>query len=237
MRCKSSSRSSICLALFALGIACFQGFAISTKAQDIVGTVVLPGSPDVVTGTPKLPIVVPIFSDYVFPRYQSDDVLTQRNDNNRTGASHVAGINQNTVRRFRRLGSFPVNGVVLSQPLYVKSAMVNGVRQQVLIVATSNNDVYAFSPFENRPQPLWHRALGRPVVSRPGQHPPNAVGADCAPNALAAWQQPGTLAPGLEDGLIGIESTPVIDPGLGRVFVSYKTFDGLQHLAALEVDD
>jgi hypothetical protein len=29
----------------------------------------------------------------------------------------------------------------------------------------------------------------------------------------------------------------VIDPGLGRIFVSYKTFDGLQHLAALSLND
>ena len=186
-----------------------------------------------------MPVVVPASSDYVFPNYRSDDVLTQRNDNNRTGASHVAGINQHTVTpgRFKRLGAFPVNGVVLSQPLYVHRAMVNNVVQPVLVVATSNNDVYAFSPFENRPQWLWHRWLGRPVVSRTEDPPLPAEGADCAPNALAAWQEPKTLAPKLENGLIGIESTPVIDLSLGRIFVSYKTFDGLQHLAALSLND
>jgi len=120
---------------------------------------------------------------------------------------------------------------------------VNNVRQSVLIVATSNNDVYAFSPFENRPQPLWHRWLGQPVVSKqpppgspPGTPPPPADGADCAPNDLAAWQSPETSS-GIATGLIGIESTPVIDPGLGRVFVSYKTSDGVQHLAALSLND
>ena len=227
MRCESASRPSIALALCAL--ACVP-LAVALHGQDITGALVLPSMP-------KMPIVVPIFSDDVFPQYQSEDILTQRNDNNRTGASHVAGINQHTVGRFGRLGSFRVNGVVLSQPLYVRSATVNGTRQSVLIVATSNNDVYAFSPFENRPQPLWHRPLGRPVVSRPGNPAPPAVGADCAPNPLAAWQQGETLTPGLENGLIGIESTPVIDPVLGRIFVSYKTFDGLQHLVSLALDD
>src|SRR5262245_6388755 len=228
MRCDSSSRPSLCLALLVLALA---GSHIVVDGQDITGVVVLPSVPT----APKMPIVVPVFSDYAFPDYRSDDVLTQRNDNNRTGASHVPGINQHTVTRFKRLGSFPVNGVVLSQPLYVQSAAVNGIRQPVLIVATSNNDVYAFSPFENRPQPLWHRPLGRPVVSNQGKKP--AEGADCAPNDLAAWQEPRTITPGLETGLIGIESTPVIDTALGRIFVSYKTFDGLQHLAALSLDD
>ena len=153
-----------------------------------------------------------------------------------TGASYVAGINQQTVARFKRLGSFAVKGVVLSQPLYVQNATVNNVRQPVLIVATSNNDVYAFSPSERNTRPLWHTSLGRPVVSKPGDPAPNADGADCAPNALAAWQQPGTFGD-LETGLIGIESTPVIDPGLGRVFVSYKTYDGHQHIAALNLND
>jgi hypothetical protein len=197
----------------------------------------MPNLPVVVPASPNLPlVVVPIFSDYVFPRYRSDDVLTQRNDNNRTGTSYVAGINQHTVARFKRLGSFPVNGVVLSQPLYVHSAMVNNARQPVLIVATSHNDIYAFSPSGQRTQPLWHTSLARPVVSKSGDPPPPADGAGCAPNALAAWQEPRTLA-GLEDGLVGIESTPVVDPALGRIFVSYKTFDGLQHLAALALND
>jgi hypothetical protein len=243
-------------ALFAFCIVCSQIYAGSVHSQDIESFVVLPALPDapivvpgagktpvVVPGTSTMSVVVPVLSDYVFPRYRPDDVLTQRNDNNRTGTSHVAGINQHSVGRFRRLGSFPVSGVVLSQPLYVHSAVVNNVRQPVLIVATSTNDVYAFSPFENSPQPLWHTPLGPPMVSKvppPGSPPdtpaPPADGADCAPNELAAWQQPETLA-GIKNGLIGIESTPVIDPGLGRIFISYKTSDGLQRIAALALDD
>lgn len=257
------SRSTIRSALFAFGIACLQFSAGFGHAQDIEAMVVLPATantPVVVPSAPNSPavsptapnisvvvpstsntpvVVVPIFSDYLFPRYRSDDVLTQRNDNNRSGASHVAGINQQTVTvgRFKRLGSFAVDGVVLSQPLYVHNAMVNNVRQPVLIVATSNNEVYAFSASEHNTQPLWHTSLGRPVVSKPGNPAPNAEGADCAPNDLAAWQEAGTLSQGLENGLIGIESTPVIDPGLARIFVSYKTFEGLQHLAALNLND
>jgi hypothetical protein len=252
------SRPAIRLALFALCIASSQIHAAPARGQDIESFVVLPAFPSapivmpggarhrpvVIPGAPNMSAVVPIWSDYVFPRYRSDDVLTQRNDNNRTGTSHVPGLNQRSVGRFRRLGSFPVNGVVLSQPLYVHSAVVNNVRQPVLIVATSNNDVYAFSPFENRQQPLWHTSLGRPVVTKqppPGSPPntpaPPADGIDCAPNDLAAWQQWETIPPGIPNGLVGIESTPVIDPALGRIFVSFKTSDGLQRVSALALND
>ncbi|WP_166298203.1 hypothetical protein [Bradyrhizobium sp. 2S1] len=250
----NSSRLCARLALLLLIVACSPTIATSARAQDIQGVVVLPAAPDlhVVTSTtsdavaataaPALPLViVPILSDYVFPVPQSEDVLTQRNDNNRTGTSHVPGINQNTVQRFKRLGSFAVHGTVLSQPLFVKNAMVGNVRQPVLIVATSHNDVYAFSPSEARPDFLWHTFLGRPVVSKtttapPPQEPPPAEGAACAPNALAAWQEGATLD-GIETGLVGVESTPVVDPALGRVFVSYKTFEGLQHIAAISLND
>ena len=47
----------------------------------------------------------------------------------------------------------------------------------------------------------------------------------------------GRRLAGAQNGLVGIESTPVIDPDLGRVFVSYKTSDGLQHLASLNLND
>ena len=240
------------LALMAFGIVASQTLANSSIAQNIEGLVVLPAEPGVGVVVPAMPdsviaparrslplVIIPILSDDVFPSFQSEDVLTQRNDNNRTGTSYVPGINQHTVERFKRLGAFAVSGVVLSQPLYVHNATVNNTRQPVLIVATSHNDVYAFSPSEHRTQPLWHVWLGRPVVSNaapPGQEPPPPEGAACAPNSLAAWQEDRTLA-GIENGLIGIESTPVIDPALGRIFVSYKTFDGFQHVAALSLND
>jgi hypothetical protein len=252
----SKGRSVVRLALVAFGIATSQGLATPSVAQDIEGLVVLPAVPGVQAVIPATPdsivapasqalplIIIPILSDDVFPAPRSDDVLTQRNDNNRTGTSYVPGINQHTVQRFRRLGAFAVSGVVLSQPLFVHDATVDNKRQPVLIVATSHNDVYAFSPFENKTEPLWHASLGKPVVSiplppgaPPGQDPPSPEGAACAPNSLAAWQEPATLN-GIETGLVGIESTPVVDPALGRIFVSYKTFDGLQHVAALSLND
>jgi hypothetical protein len=190
-------------------------------AQDIGSVIALPDTPFV--------IPVPNHS-YVFPDYRTADVLTQRNDNNRTGASYVAGINQHSVARFERLGAFNVDGVVLAQPLYAHSAVVTNIRQPVLIVATSNNDVYAFSPTERAAQWLWHNRLGRPLVAGGGR-------AACEQPDLAAWQDWGTLAPGVPNGIFGIEATPVIDAAQNRVFVSFKTEDSVQHLAALDLND
>lgn len=221
MRRGAVSNNGVLCALVAFGIVCALLRSTSTaRAQDIDGMVVLP----------DMPVVLPILSNYVFPDYRSSDVLTQRNDNNRTGASYVAGINQHSVARFKRLGAFKVDGVVLAQPLYMHNALVNNTRQPVLVVATSNNDVYAFSPTERTPQWLWHNRLGRPLVA--GTEGPN-----CAQGDLAAWQDWGTLAPGVPNGLYGIEATPVIDAAQNRIFVSFKTDDGLQRLAALDLNN
>lgn len=217
----------VVLGLHLAGLSCFwAGAPTRAIAQDIGSAIALPDAP----------FVIPVLNhDYRFPSYRTDEVLTQRNDNNRTGASYVAGINQKSVGSFRKLGEFSVDGVVLAQPLYASSATVRNVRQKVLIIATSNNDVYAFSPSE-LPGSLWpygHRHLGPPLVSN-GEE---TTGAKCDPGALAAWQQPKTFAQGLPNGLIGIEATPVIDTANNQVLVSYKTEEGLQHLAALDLND
>jgi outer membrane protein assembly factor BamB len=196
--------------------------ASSAVAQGAV--VVSPNTPYIITAVDAAD------QAYRFPDYRAGEVLTQRNDNNRTGASFAGGINQNAVQRFRKLGEFPVDGVVLAQPLYARNALVQNTRQQVLIVATSTNDVYAFSPFESSPHWLWRRTLGPPVIAEA------RIGASCDARPLAAWQQWETLH-GLPNGLIGIEATPVIDLANNQVLVSFKTAEGHQHLAALDLND
>ena len=212
--------------------------ASPTVAQDVGSVVVTPYPPHVIPvphHAYPFPYAItaadPVDHAYRFPDYRSNEVLTQRNDNNRTGASHLAGINQHTVRNFRKLGEFRVGGVVLAQPLYARSALVHNLRQQVLIIATSTNDVYAFSPSELATGPLWHAPLGRPVVAAAGS------GAKCTPKDTAAWQQWETLGQGQSNGLVGIEATPVIDLKNNQVLVSYKTEEGLQRLAALDLND
>src|ERR1700730_209070 len=201
-------------ALFALILA-FESTSL-VSAQDIGSVIVSPNTPYVI------PVPIPAYQfpyavlavdyAYQFPDYQSNEVLTQRNDNNRTGASYVTGINQHSVGSFRKLGEFRVDGVVLAQPLFARGAKVKDISQPVLIIATSNNIVYAFSPSEHRTDPLWQRPLGLPLDSTV------EVGAKCKSPELAAWQQWETLRPeqwekfrpGVPNGLVGIEATPVI---------------------------
>ena len=205
------------------GLLCFWiGASSRVVAQDVGSVIVLPNEP----------FVIPVLNhDYRFPDYRAGEVLTQRNDNNRTGASYTPGVNQNSVQTFRKLGEFRVGGVVLAQPLYARSATVRNIRQPVLVIATSTNEIYAFSPSERATGWLWHALLGPPLVSNVGN------GAKCDPSALAAWQQWETLEQGKPNGLIGIESTPVIDTANNQVLVSFKTEEGFQRLAALDLND
>jgi hypothetical protein len=81
----------------------------------------------------------------------SANVLTERNNNSRTGAAVVPGLNKNTVRNFGLVGTLPVNSPVLAQPLIVEGLRFRGARHSVVWIATATNKIYAFSaepPFE-----------------------------------------------------------------------------------------
>ncbi|HKW91212.1 MAG TPA: hypothetical protein VJX92_04885 [Methylomirabilota bacterium] len=185
------------------------------RAMDVESVIVLPVEPYVIPVPDRT---------YEFPRYGSPNVLTQRNDNNRSGASHWPGINQHS--RFRRLGEFFVDGVVTAQPLYAHAALVRNARQPVVIVATSKNEVWAFPPAEGS-APFWRAPLGPPFISveAPG------VGAACDTRPNAAWPQQGG------PGLIGIEATPVVDLANNQVLASFKIMNGQQRLAAIDMND
>jgi outer membrane protein assembly factor BamB len=197
--------------------ACVLASALAgqTHAMDVESVIALPVEPYV--------IPVPNHT-YEFPRYGSLSVLTQRNDNNRSGASHWPGINQHS--RFRKLGEFFVDGVVTAQPLYAHSALVRNLRQPVLIVANSKNEVWAFPPVEGA-APFWRASLGPPLISV--EAPSGGANCDTRPNA--AWPQQGG------PGLIGIEATPVIDVANNQVLAGFKILNGHQRLAAIDLND
>lgn len=94
-------------------------------------------------------------------------VLTQHNDPKRTGANLLEkALNVQTVAssRFQRLDTFPVDGDVYAQPLYMTQASVNGGQHNVLIVATAHNSVYAFdADAGGSAAPLWQSNAGRPI--------------------------------------------------------------------------
>src|SRR5215218_9558265 len=74
------------------------------------------------------------------------DILTNRYNGGRTGNN----LRETTLTRdnvsvdqFGKLYSYPIDGSVYAQPLYVKGVAINGVTRNVLYVATMNDKVYA----------------------------------------------------------------------------------------------
>jgi uncharacterized protein (TIGR03437 family) len=94
------------------------------------------------------------------------NVLNVNYDHEQTGAnlqetSLTPGMNWNT---FGKVGTYPVDGQVFTQPLYVTGVAIGGVKYNVLYVATMGNSVFAFNA--DAPQsatPLWQVNLGPTV--------------------------------------------------------------------------
>ena len=115
--------------------------------------------------------------------------------------------------------------------------MVRDIRQPVLIIATSNNEVWAIRPSALATDLLWPKVvLGPPLVAskEKGVKP---KGANCAIGPNEAWQEWTTLGQGRPNGLVGIEATPVVDLANNQVLVGFKTADGHQRLAAIDLND
>jgi hypothetical protein len=159
-------------------------------------------------------------------------VVTQRYDIGRTGANTSEAIltpaNVN-FHQFGKLFSYPVDGYVYAQPLYVPGVVMGagtpqaGTKHNVLFVATENDSVYAFDADRNSPaanaSPLWHINL-----------------LDAAHGAPAgARVMFSTDIPNYTDivPVIGITSTPVIDPSTGTIYVVGKSKEGTAYVLRL----
>jgi outer membrane protein assembly factor BamB len=136
-------------------------------------------------------------------------ILTQHNDNSRTGANlnektlTTANVN---VTNFGKLFSMPVDGFVYAQPLYVPN--LGG--HNVLFVATAHDSVYAFDA--DTGAQLWKVSLGTPVPS-------------------SVINTPSILVE------VGIISTPVIDPSTNTLYVVPKTYENAVQIYRLHALD
>jgi hypothetical protein len=136
-------------------------------------------------------------------------VLTQHNDNARTGANlNEVQLTTSTVApgHFGLLFSLPVDGQIYTQPLYAPNVrFVDGNQRNVVFVATMHNSVYAFDA-DGRlgTAPIWQEQLG------------DAVDFDFFP--MVTW----FLGKYNIYPEIGITSTPVIDLSAGRIYVVAK---------------
>ena len=131
-------------------------------------------------------------------------VYTNRNDLARDGTNTseyaLTAANVNTAT-FGKLFSFPVDGVVYAQPLWVANLSIGGARHNVVFAATEHGSVYAFDA--ERGTPLWHTSFINP----------------------AAGLTSRMTQPGLEDIVpeVSITSTPVIDPASATLYVLAET--------------
>ena len=144
------------------------------------------------------------------------DVLTQHNDNGRTGANlHETTLNTKNVNvnTFGKLFMRPVNGQIYVQPLYVSSLHIphQGIHN-VVVVATTHNSVYAFDADDpTASTPLWKVSLG---ASIPVTH------ADFG----------GRYGPYHDITVeVGIVSTPVIDRVTDTIYVLTANRAGSGH--------
>lgn len=165
------------------------------------------------------------------------DVITQRNNNHRTGTVVQRGMNQASVSdgRFGLVASLPVDGAVLAQPLFMETVPLSNGRRSVIFIATSTNWVYAFDanpPFKK----LWEKNLGKPLRI---DNPWTLENRERGTVLMTLTQDVSELPLSQQSVVIGIESTPAIDPALGRLLISYRSAEGaptgIQRIAALDI--
>jgi Abnormal spindle-like microcephaly-assoc'd, ASPM-SPD-2-Hydin len=141
-----------------------------------------------------------------------EGTFTYKNDNLHTGQNlgeivlTTGNVNAN---QFGKLFSYPVDGYVFAQPLYVAGVNIpNQGVHNVLYVATENDSVFAFDADNQISQPLWQTSFIDPangITTVPAQ--------DVQTNYYDIPVQ------------VGISATPVIDPAINTIFVLARTKD------------
>ena len=124
-----------------------------------------------IAGTTATAISILANKTFAQTRLQGINVLTQHNDNSRTGAYgneavlKTSNVNQH---QFGKLFTRPVDGHIYAQPLYLyKVNIPNQGIHNVVYVATMHNTVYAFDADNPKtPNPLWETSL-EPSVPLP----------------------------------------------------------------------
>lgn len=157
------------------------------------------------------------FACQLTPRAAAVNILTQHNDNFRTGANlseFVLTTSNVNTGQFGKLYSRRLDGQIYAQPLYVHGLAISNKTRNIIYVCTEHNSVYAFDADDaTASNALWQATLGPPVPSADLNH--------C-----------GDLVPE-----VGITATPVIDLAGGTIYVAAKTKEGGNYFHKLHALD
>jgi len=155
---------------------------------------------------------------------QSVSVLTQHNDNTRSGwndnetALTTSNVN---VQQFGEVFTLTVDDQVYAQPLVVGHLFIGGGYHNVAYIATVNNTVYAYDGDNGRL--YWRKSF-----TAPGMRPPR--------NTDMTGACGGTYTN--FSGNIGIVGTPVIDSARGTIYFVARSTTGstfVQYLHAVNL--
>jgi hypothetical protein len=133
-------------------------------------------------------------------------IVTAQFNNSRTAANQTEkSLNTSNVNvgAFGKLFTFPVDGQVYAQPLYVPGLTINGAKRNVLYVATMENSIYAFNADNAAAGPIFYVSLGTPVPGNSSGCPAENTGP-----------------------VLGILSTPTIDLSSGLLYAISATPSG-----------
>src|SRR5689334_21803602 len=142
----------------------------------------------------RLLIACAIFADCALAQSGNPAITTGQYNSSRTAANlNETILNPSNVNtsQFGKLFSWPVDGWIFAQPLYVPGVQIGGTSRNVVYVATMHNSVYAFDADSTSGTPLWHVNFGTSVSA------PTSNG--CPVSSFTGPE-------------LGILSTPVIDP-------------------------
>ena len=146
-------------------------------------------------------------------------VFTYHNDLSRDGnnsneyALTTANVTSST---FGKLFSCTVDGAVYAQPLWAANIMINGVKRNVVFVATQHDSLYAFDADVNTTPctPLWQVNL---IDSAHGGSS-SETSVPSGPSGNLVGGGAGDITPE-----VGITGTPVIDPSTNILYVVSKS--------------